>query len=75
MCKVHFQSSKQNYYAQKHWIETTYVQQYAFFLKIWGAAYDIKFYFETHKLIYQLVNYYPEIMLSIYEYIICLDAN
>ena len=55
MCKVHFQSSKQNYYAQKHWIETTYVQQYAFFLKYGGAACDIKFYFETHKSIYQLV--------------------
>ena len=33
MCKVHVQSSKQNYYAQKYWIETTHMQQYAFLQK------------------------------------------
>ena len=37
MLKVYVQSSKQNYYAQKYGIETTYMQQCVFFVK-WGES-------------------------------------
>ena len=41
MLKVHVQSSKQNYYAQKYGIETTYMQQCVFFVKCGGELENI----------------------------------